>query len=168
MAKTPFQFTLQPEMLSREAERDRTEKEAARLKAEFEREQADLDKRQAALTKTQARIEKEVARQFEPLAEGQPAEIWLARAEFVDELRALEAKQAEAAQEQGRILRLAEHKLRAKRNELAELVARVQALQRASDEQFKHYKAEQEKIAEKKRDEDAMLRWSHQNRKERD
>ena len=168
MAKPTFQFTLQPELLSREAERERVEKEAARLREEAQREQRELEARLARLCTTRERKDGEVARQFAPLEAGQSSDEWIARAAFVDELRALEQRQLEALDEQDRVLRLAEHKLRAKQSQLAELVARVQALERARDSQLAAHKAELEKLAEKKRDEDAILRWSHQNKKPRD
>ena len=93
MAKPEFRFTLAPELLRREAERDRVERELAALREELEREKAERERRKQELRATRQRKKAEVDKQFEPMGEGSDPNEWMARADFVEELKQREARQ---------------------------------------------------------------------------
>ena len=168
MAREPFRFTLEPKLVQRGAERDRIERQLAQLTRERNERRERVEGARKAIEETAQRIGAELDKQTDPdTAAGQlSADTWLARSRFVEELREYQARQRHELDVEDRQRLLAEHKLKAKEKELDELVAEIEALERAKAEQYKQYKTAQERLAEKRRDEDALLRWNHQRRHE--
>ncbi|MEM7203130.1 MAG: hypothetical protein AAF628_22910 [Planctomycetota bacterium] len=161
-----FRFPLQPKLDQFLDDKERIERELADLMervraAEQELAAARELRQKAAQRLTTARDHLAEARR-RPGRAGELAE----RHQFAEHLDQLvQQRLAEERAEEAKVVEL-EHKQKNKGEELLEVHGQVRNLEDFRDRKLKEFEAEQERLAENERDDDAIQRWAHQRREE--
>ena len=165
MARPPFNFTLEPERIAVEAERDELQTETSKRRRKLEEEEQRLlqsrEELAETLQRTRAFHDEEVQTTGRPFG----ADDWLARTEYLDALRTQAVNRKQAVEDQQAAVRTARHTLRNLQNRLSEVELQLKALERARENQLRQWKKAEEQRAEKKRDEEAQMRWTYEQRR---
>jgi len=165
LAREPFRFTLEPERIAVEAERDELRNQVARAEKLLAQARAALAARQRELLETRQRIRAFHDEELRSSGSVIDADAWRARSEFLEGLRARERAGVTAVSEAEAAVRTATHALQNLVRRLGETELRLKALEDEARRQLKAWRKAEEQRAEKKRDEDAQLRWTYENRR---